>query len=677
MQEYLIQGYQKENEKLTEESKALKKQVDSLNERLYDQNKKVTQIETRLAHDSGNYILTDKELNIEAQKFIGKEHLIDKNQLKEAQDKIIQLQDQITSSRKVTQDKEIELKQEIDRLRKRAKELEEKLGGVNIQEIKKDNEQYERLQKSLDDTKHQYESELKDLRSKLSWYIENHESLVAKEEALKEKDVVIKNLQEDVSQILNDPTTNLDAKSKHFTRLMNSDKSRIKKLERQIEELEDSLKRRNPTTFDKYAKDKEESQVVKDMRARVKTLETERETRELEFETKLKDFKADYDKMQLRFEQKAATGKVTKMTPDQDPAVLKKRIKDLEKEVEDAKTYYLKKAKNLSTTVKPPSKSRAGLAKASAKTTSSAKKEDQDSVVDETEIKPTSSVITASLSHSEKLNIANNIIQLPNSYLFSFVNDFNGMKTNVLQNLGVQSVAQKELDSFKDKMLRVYQTAGNIDDDTINMHLQDVGQILRKEGREKFTELKAKLEELTEEINDYVWCRLKNSKPLEVMPGKREKENAPLMGNFVTNEGPKQPNPSADKENAELKATIEKTRRDLERTRKEKAALEHILQDTPKNPRALDFVTLEKKLDIMEKNYRQNELEMKNAFKTLFFKDVGLDEEQIAQIRSQFDKELGYYRSIIENKNTEIMQFRKEIAYILQALQAMKQRSTS
>ena len=673
MQEFLIQGYEKEIQRLLDENKAQKKQIEELNERLYDQNKKVNEIQTRLAHDSGNYILTDKELSVEASKFIGKENLINKNELKEAQAKILKLQDEIHLKQKIYQDNEINLKHEIDRLRKRALDLEAKLGGVDMQEIKRDNEAYKKLQREAEEAKLKYETEIKDLRAKLNWYIQNQGSIVEKEDALREKDEVIKNLQEDITKILNDPTTNLDSKTRHFTRLMDSDKRRIKQLEQQIVELEESLKKRNPTAYDKQAKEKEESQLVKELKEKVKVLEKQKSDKEAEYETKLSDLRVQFDRMKLNYEQKLTTGKPVKGSSDDDPAILKRRIKDLEKEIEDAKSYYLKKAKDVkgaTRTVGAGPKERPGTAKPKTQTQT---EEPQQIEFSATGVIPTATV--SGLTSQEKQNIANNLLRLPKSYLVAFMSDFRDMKTKMLQNLGVDSAVLKELNVFNDKMLRVYRTAGNIDDPTINDGLKALEKIIKTEGREKFTELKAKLDDLTNEINDYAWCRIKTSIPLEEAPSNVNKENNALVNNFMGEDsGAAKPEVNKDKEIGELKLQLERLKKEFAKVREEKLALEHIVQHTPKNPRALDFATLEKKLDILEKNYRQNELEVKNAFKNIFFKDSsgGIREEDVLNLRNEYEREINYYKALLENKNREIAQFRKEISYILNNLETIK-----
>jgi len=679
MQEFLIQGYEKEIQRLIDETKSQKKQIEDLNERLYDQNKKVNEMKTRLAHDSGNYMLTDKEITIEATNFIGKENLINKNELKDAQVKIAKLQEQIHLNNAVAQDKEIELKHEIDRLRKKTLEMEAKLGGVDMAEIKKDNEQFNKLQKAAEENKIKYETEIKDLRAKLNWYIQNQESIVGKEEILREKDEMIRTLQDDITKILNDPTTNMDSKTQHFTRLMNTDKRRIKQLEKQIEELEDSLKKRNPAAYDKQAKEREENQQLKELKEKVKVLEKQKTDKEAEFETKLNDLRVQYDKMKLNYEQKLGTGKVTKSgTGDDDPVILKKRIKDLEKEIEDAKNYYLKKAKNVKEVGKPTTtKERPGTAKPKGQKEVKASDEPSQPEFSATTI-PTGTGFAQALSPSDKLNIANNLLKLPKSYLVMFISEFRDMKTKMLQNLGVESAILKELNVFNDKMLKIYRTAGNIDDPTINDGLKALEKIIKAEGREKFTELKAKLDELSDEINDYAWCRLKNSIPLEEAPQNLNKENNSLqINNFMSDESGKPvPEVNKDKEIGELKVQMDKLKKDYVKLRDEKLALEHIVQNMPKNPRALDFATLEKKLDIMEKNYRQSELEVKNAFKNMFFKDSGsIREDDVRNLIAEHEREINYYKALLENKNGEIAQFRKEISFIMSNLEAIKMNS--
>ena len=117
MQELLIRGFQKENEKLITENKTLKREIEELHGRLYDGSKKMTEIKAKLVHNTDSVLITDKEIDIETRKMLGSENLISKNDLKDAHVTISQLQKDMLAKEETFKQREIELKYEIDRLR--------------------------------------------------------------------------------------------------------------------------------------------------------------------------------------------------------------------------------------------------------------------------------------------------------------------------------------------------------------------------------------------------------------------------------------------------------------------------------------------------------------------------------------------------------------------------------
>lgn len=85
---------------------------------------------------------------------------------------------------------------------------------------------------------------------------------------------------------------------------------------------------------------------------------------------------------------------------------------------------------------------------------------------------------------------------------------------------------------------------------------------------------------------------------------------------------------------------------------KEKQNMEFILQKLPKNPSSLDFATMEKKIEVMERNNRENEIELRNAFKRAFnFDPFNMTNTDINQIKSSYEKEINVLKNTIGEKN--------------------------
>ena len=117
---------------------------------------------------------------------------------------------------------------------------------------------------------------------------------------------------------------------------------------------------------------------------------------------------------------------------------------------------------------------------------------------------------------------------------------------------------------------------------------------------------------------------------------------------------------------------------DNARLQKDKSNLELIVQRLPKNPKSLDFATMEKKLEIIERNYRENELELKNAFRKAYGRDPfgSVNEDEINKIKANYENEIAHLRGTIERKNQEISNFRQQMEVILRELDRLRKSRT-
>ena len=92
MQEMLIKGYQKENERLVEENKKLKDEVLDVGVDMYEQGKTMTNFKNKLIQGQGNFLVKKQEPSINELNTLAGGILIDQNELTQARQEITRLQ---------------------------------------------------------------------------------------------------------------------------------------------------------------------------------------------------------------------------------------------------------------------------------------------------------------------------------------------------------------------------------------------------------------------------------------------------------------------------------------------------------------------------------------------------------------------------------------------------------
>jgi len=683
MQDLLIKGFQKENEKLMSENKVMKREIEELNSRLYDEGKKVTEFKAKLVHNTDSVLITEKEIDIETKKLLGAQNLISKDDLKIAQNRIIQLQKDMQSREETFSQREMELKYELDRLREQKKALEAKAGGVDMMNLKKQDEDFRQLESTLESEKQKYEMELKDLRSKLNWYIQNQDSIASKDQVIKEKEEMIKKLEDDVARILNDPNSNLDTKSKHYNKLINEDKKRTKQLERDVEALEESLKKRNPGVYDKLKGEKDESALVKDLKQTVKKLQDEKNSQEKEYEVKLNDLRQRFDKMRLGYEAKSGDNVPERQNNNtngsENVEVLKLRIKELEREVEDAKKYYLKKAQQLKDNKKGTKIPEKDL-KATATKDNKGIKRPQVSIKDEKESQASEDKENIqdgsnSILDYEKANMINKLTTIHLTPAATLLGAFQNYKTSIKDaarrnNHSQASSSRTEFTKVvSDYLIEFAQK------EQILASIKRVDEIVTTENNDPTYAL----DYVQKVLYEIVWGEMKkeSSNILKSTKASTAKVNNYFDGESRDDETLKRKIMvledslhKKDEENQNMKNLAAENARLL----KEKANLELIIQRLPKNPRSLDFATMEKKLEIMERNYRESELELKNAFRKTYNMDPfgGSSDSELSKVKAAYEKDIMQLKNALERKNQELLAFKHQSEVILRELDKMR-----
>jgi len=248
-----------------------------------------------------------------------------------------------------------ELSRELERSRESNRQLErELLNGPPVQQAE--------ASTGLADAvaaRSRAEAEVKDVRQKLDWYVESQRQM-------EEDHRKVVQLNEDV-RLLRAENSELKRKpgAKEVSR-------RAAELQKQVDELQECLRKRNPDSILSLVKAceprPEERKELRDLKARVEELEAKLVDRDESYDRQVRALRAHYDHLRHEYEKRTDSRGVggdtgatdvggqreegRRAAPDRE-AVLKARIQDLEKQVEHTKSYYLTKLRKREPLVPP------------------------------------------------------------------------------------------------------------------------------------------------------------------------------------------------------------------------------------------------------------------------------------------------------------------------------------
>lgn len=140
---------------------------------------------------------------------------------------------------------------------------------------------------------------------------------------------------------------------------------KIAELRRQNEELNECLRKRNPDSILALIKAcepaPEEKRELRDLKGRIAELEAQLQERDAMYDRRIRGLRAQYDHMRHEYERRSESKRlgpdlveesIRRVGPDHE-AVLQARIKDLERQVEHTKSYYLTKLRKREPLVPP------------------------------------------------------------------------------------------------------------------------------------------------------------------------------------------------------------------------------------------------------------------------------------------------------------------------------------
>ncbi|XP_006824586.1 centrosomal protein of 162 kDa-like, partial [Saccoglossus kowalevskii] len=217
---------------------------------------------------------------------------------------------------------EIELKQRMKALEGSKSELERYI-DVLVKE-KKDAEQrlvsaMERKDTEIQAVQNQHEKDTEALHKKLKWYAENQDLLDKDAQALKDKDDDIKRLKEQIEEIQQQKEEKKKLnENQRRAKERAADAKKIQDLERQVKEMENILRRRNPNSLPAmifaaatapsdvtHTTSKTKATVF--LEERIQKLEKEADEREQEAKRSLRTMEQKYNAMKLKYEERISS----------------------------------------------------------------------------------------------------------------------------------------------------------------------------------------------------------------------------------------------------------------------------------------------------------------------------------------------------------------------------------
>eukprot|EP00960_Hanusia_phi_P060773 764624-Hanusia_phi.AAC.1 len=344
-QEVLLQAYQKENERITAECKALQAQAREKDHSAFLENQKLNQQIKHLQEETEKVIRRssgqagDLASKLEVARVV--EELEGERRQNAQQQQELKFVILFSESSFVL----IDCHQEIDRLRKAKKELEGKLAGVDLNRMLEHENEVAQLQALLKREKMQFELEKTDLMAR----IQNDQLLKSQEREIGELKRQVYKLEEKNSSL----GTELENSGiKGESKLVRNLKKKIAELEREKKErdqehniVKDLIRAAQPSA--------EESQLVQELQVKVKSLEKELDDAHVDTEKRIRVLRQETENARTAYEKRIASLQTTnkelsnKLLSKQGGKETSLSKKEVDKQMSDIRTFYQKKLKDL------------------------------------------------------------------------------------------------------------------------------------------------------------------------------------------------------------------------------------------------------------------------------------------------------------------------------------------
>lgn len=349
-QETMICAYQKENEKTCRD--------------LRDARARVHELETLLEeYASGNVAVTGATgTTVGNDAGTGGAGTAGRQEVDEA-DAMQALRLQLQQVQREADERELELKHELDRLRQGKRLADAKFAGIDVPALQREGERLQEVQQELDLASQKHKEEVAALHKQLAWYVENQEIIDKSDKLVATQQEKIEQLEAELEQAQGKgrgkaKSSARAASTKGTGISTRTDSARIKELEAQVgtlkAELEEVLRKKHPNSIPQLIRaarpPMEEHAAHAYMSTRIKTLESTLEEKEEEHAKRLRVLRQGFERVKAQHEQRLAQLEVELETKTKKLELSEKphlRVKELERQLDDTRSFYTKKLREL------------------------------------------------------------------------------------------------------------------------------------------------------------------------------------------------------------------------------------------------------------------------------------------------------------------------------------------
>lgn len=276
-QDILIAGYQKENERLCEELKVAQQALKSSEVRLVRETQALRSEIRHLQETADTHPQQDRDFGLYT---------------REIEKKLAE----ITTRERETTNREAELYAEVEQLRVQKRELEAKLGGVDLTQILRENNLVKELEKEMGTLQNLHKAEVSRLQAKIQWYIDNQQLLTQNDQLVAHQQSMISDLQARLQQ-------QSEERKKKPSKW--EENKRMKELEKKIVELESLLSRKQGSgnTLESLIRaTSAENDIIVSLKNSLKTQAAEHAAKEAELNKGLRALRQEHERIKAQFE---------------------------------------------------------------------------------------------------------------------------------------------------------------------------------------------------------------------------------------------------------------------------------------------------------------------------------------------------------------------------------------